>query len=134
MPSEMRRPGPIAIDGFAASLDLRLREAVKQTRHQTLPSKFLGFLRSVRRIVQPLMQSGAIVLTSLAIIVAIGVAPGTVQHPVATPDTPVAAPSSSSYFVLEGHDFLSRLPAEEFLASEGVQIADNQDTPLLAME
>jgi hypothetical protein len=134
MPSEMRRPGPIAIDGFSAALDLRLRAAVKQTRHQTLPSRLLGLLRSVRRVLQPLMQSGAIVLTSLAIIVAIGVAPGTLQRPIATANAPVDAPSSSSYFVLEGHDFLSRLPAEEFLASEGVQIADNQDTPLPAME
>lgn len=133
MPSEMRRPGPIAIEGYIDRLDLRIRDEAGRNRHASLPSPAHMAARRLRALLRPLLQSGAMVLTSLAVIVAVGVAPGTL--PTATHDnSSVAAPADPSSFIYEPNGFLDRIPDDEFLASEAVHVPDNPDTPQLGME
>lgn len=133
MPSEMRRPGPVNIQTFVSQLDLRLRDEVPSTHHTSLPTFVHRVAKDIRAFLAPVLQSGAMVLTSLAIIVAVGVAPGTLSAP-DTGSALLSAPSAPRMFSSEPHDFLDRIPKDEFLASEAVQVADNPDTPTLGME
>ncbi|MFZ0626422.1 MAG: hypothetical protein WAN34_07995 [Acidimicrobiia bacterium] len=133
MPSEMRRPGPVNIQTFVSQLDLRLRDEVPRTPHTSLPTFVHRVVKDIRAFLAPVLQSGAMVLTSLAIIVAVGVAPGTLSAP-DTGSAVLSAPSAPRMFSSEPHDFLDRIPEDEFLASEAVQVADNPDTPTLGME
>lgn len=133
MPSEMRRPGPVDIDFYVALLDRQLREEVSRVERRAIPLFILRIARVLKTALQPLMQSGAVVLTSIAVIVAVGVAPATMSDPPPT-DTPLADPGGNFEVVTNESSFYDRLPPDEFLAVESFQGADNRDTPHMEME
>ncbi|HSJ82536.1 MAG TPA: hypothetical protein VLA91_01815 [Acidimicrobiia bacterium] len=137
MPSEMRRPRTVDIADYVAALDRQLREEVVRTERRSLPQVFHRMARVLRTTLQPILQSGAIVLTSFAIIVAVGAAPASMRTP-PSPDTPLATPSRPAVVVGVSSEIRSNLPADEFLAvaeeSTSVQEADNSDMPPMTME
>ena len=136
MQSEMRRPGPIHIEGFVGALDLQLRDEVPRVRRRALPEMFHRFGRSLRSMLQPIFQSGAIILTSVAVIVAVGAAPASMRTPPPA-NTPVAAPSGPVLEPAGSTNLRDSLPPDEFLAAGDVftvQVADNQDIPRMEKE
>jgi len=133
MPSEMRRPGPVNIDLYVGLLDRQLREEVARTERRALPYFAQRLARVLKTALQPLMQSAAVVLTSIAVIVAVGVAPATMSDPPPA-DTPLATPGSNFTVVSDETSIHDRLPPDEFLAIESFQGADNRDTPQMEME
>lgn len=137
MPSEMRHPGPIKIERYIDTLDRQLRGELSQTRRTALPESFHRLARVVRSVLQPTLQSGAVILTSLAVIVAVGATPGSIRAP-APAHTALAAPSAALVIVSDGMRVRDRLPPGEFLtAAEEItinQVADNLDMPPMAKE
>jgi hypothetical protein len=133
----MRRPGPINIDDYVAALDLQLREEVARIERRTLPDGFHRVARAVKTVLQPILQSGAMVLTSIAVIVAVGAAPASMQTP-APVDTPLATPTEPRFAVTEEVQLRDSLPPDEFLvvADEftSVPLADNPDMPPMEKE
>jgi len=138
MPSEMRRPRTIDIDDYVAALDRQLREEVARIERRSLPQVFHRMGRVLRTTLQPILQSGAIVLTSFAIIVAVGAAPASMPTPPSPDTTPLATPSRPAVVVGVSSEIRSNLPADEFLAvaeePTSVQEADNLDMPPMTME
>lgn len=129
MPSEMRRPGPIDIESFVLALDRQLCEEVVRVERRSLPGVFHRLARTLRSVLQPILQSGAMALTSLAVIVAVGVAPATIRDP-GPVDAPLAAPTARLVVVTD-EQLQDRLPPDESLAAAvlpSVQVADNPDT------
>lgn len=135
MPSEMRRPAPIDVADYVAALDRQLREEAVRIERRSLPHAIHRLARVLRTALQPILQSGAIVLTSFAIIVAVGAAPASMRSP-APPETPLATPSQPEIVAGLGRDIRDNLPADEFLAiaDDSVQEADNPDTPPMTRE
>lgn len=137
MPSEMRRPGPINIEAYVSALDLQLREEVPRIERWALPEVFHRLARALKSVLQPILQSGAMVLTSIAVIVAVGAAPASMQIP-APVDTPLPTPTESQFAVIEGMSLQDKLPPDEFLAVAdeltAVQVADNPDMPPMEKE
>jgi hypothetical protein len=137
MPSDMRRPGAIAIDEFVAALDRQLREEVGRVDRWALPQVVHRFVRTLRAVLKPIVQSAAIVLTSFAVIVAVGAAPASMRNP-APAEQPLATPGQVQVLVDEGTQIRDNLPADEFLAvsdeSAAVQEADNLDMPPMTKE
>lgn len=135
MPSEMRRPAPIDVADYVAALDRQLREEVVRIERRSLPHAIHRLARALRTALQPILQSGAIVLTSFAIIVAVGAAPASMRSP-APPETPLATPSQPEIVAGIGRDIRDNLPADEFLAiaDDSVQEADNPDMPPMTRE
>lgn len=133
MPSEMRRPGAIHIDDYVARLDRQLREEVARVERRSLPGFVLRIARAAKTALQPLLQSGAVVLTSIAVIVAVGVAPATMRDP-APPETPLGSPANDFVVDTEESSIQDRLPPDEFLAVESFQPADNPDIPPMTAE
>lgn len=135
MPSEMRRPAPIDVADYVAALDRQLREEVVRIERRSLPHAIHRLARALRTALQPILQSGAIVLTSFAIIVAVGAAPASMRSP-APPDTPLATPSQPEIVAGIGRDIRDNLPADEFLAiaDDSVREADNPDMPPMTRE
>jgi hypothetical protein len=137
MPSEMRRPRTVDIDDYVAALDRQLREEVAGIERRSLPQVFHRIGRVLRTTLQPILQSGVIVLTSFAIIVAVGAAPASMPTP-PSPDTLLATPSRPTVVVGVSSAVRSNLPADEFLAVAdepvSVQEADNLDMPPMTME
>ncbi|HEX6145763.1 MAG TPA: hypothetical protein VF083_03230 [Acidimicrobiia bacterium] len=135
MPSEMRRPAPIDVADYIAALDRQLREEVVRFERRSLPHAIHRLARALRTALQPILQSGAIVLTSFAIIVAVGAAPASMRSP-APPETPLATPSQPEIVAGIGRDIRDNLPADEFLAiaDDSVQEADNPDMPPMTRE
>jgi hypothetical protein len=133
----MRRPRLIDIEDYVAALDRQLRDEVVRIERRSLPQVFHRIARVMKTALQPILQSGAILLTSFAIIVAVGAAPASMRTP-APPDTPLAAPSRPSIVMGVGREIRSNLPADEFLAvadeSPSVQEADNLDMPPMSKE
>lgn len=137
MPSEMRRPGPINIERYIDALDRQLSGELSQTRRSALPESFHRFARVVRSVLQPTLQSGAMILTSLAVIVAVGATPGSIRAP-APAHTALSPPSAALVIVSDGMTVRDSLPPGEFFtAAEEImvnQVADNLDMPLMAKE
>jgi len=137
MPSEMRRPRLIDIEDYVAALDRQLRDEVSRIERTSLPQVFHRIARVLKTAVQPILQGGAILLTSFAIIVAVGAAPASMRRP-APPDTPLATPSPPVTVVVAGREIRNNLPADEFLAVadvySSVQEADNLDMPPMSKE
>jgi len=137
MPSEMRRPRTVDIEDYVAALDRQLREEVASIERRSLPQVFHRIGRVLRTTLQPILQSGVIVLTSFAIIVAVGAAPASMPTP-PSPDTLLARPSRPTVVVGVSSAIRSNLPADEFLAvadePTSVQEADNFDMPPMTME
>ena len=137
MPSEMRHPGPINIERYTDALDRQLSSELSQTRRSALPESFHRFARVLRSVLQPTLQSGAMILTSLAVIVAVGATPGSIRAP-APPHTALAAPSAALVIVSDGMRVRDSLPPGEFLtAAEEITInqeADNLDMAPMAKE
>ena len=130
MPSEMRQPAAINVDDFVAALDARLRAEVGHTRRWAIPESLRHPVHALRTLARPMIQSGSMVLTALAVIIAVGATPATVSRTTEF-TTPLAAPTVSAEAAEESVAFITLLPAEEFLA---VQVADNPDTPSLTVE
>ena len=137
MPSEMRRPRSIGIEEFVASLDRQLREETVRIERKSLPHAVHRLARALRTALQPILQSGAVVLTSFAIIVAVGAAPASMRSP-APAHAPLATPSQPGFVAGIGREIRDNLPADEFLAvaddSISVQEADNLDMPPMTRE
>lgn len=137
MPSEMRRPPAIDLGTYVAALDRQLREEAVRIERKSLPHAVHRLARALRTALQPILQSGAVVLTSLAIIVAVGAAPASMRTP-APDDAPLATPSQPETVAGIGRDIRDNLPADEFLAvaddSTSVQEADNPDMPPMTRE
>lgn len=133
----MRRPLTIDIDDFIESLDRQLREQVKQTPRRPVPLTLIRIGRTLKTALQPILQSGAIVLTSFAIIFAIGAAPASMQSPAPT-NAPLATPTQPQFVLDLDREIRDNLPADEFLAvaeeSPSVQEADISDMPPMTME
>jgi hypothetical protein len=133
----MRRPRLIDIEDYVAALDRQLRDEVVRIERRSLPQVFHRIARVMKTALQPILQSGAILLTSFAIIVAVGAAPASMRTS-APPDTPLAAPSRPSIVMGVGREIRSNLPADEFLAvadeSPSVQEADNLDMAPMSKE
>ena len=126
MPSDMRRPATIDIDEFVMAMDARLRDEVGRTRRWMLPEAVKHPIKALKAAGKPVLQSGAMVLTALSVIIAVGVAPATLST--SQPENaPLAAPTITESVV----SFTDRLPVDDLLA---VQKADNLDTPLPAPE
>ncbi|MGH8914409.1 MAG: hypothetical protein ACRDZM_07835 [Acidimicrobiia bacterium] len=137
MSSEMRRPGAVNIKSYVAALDLQLREEAPRVDRRALPGAVLRLVRSLRSILEPILLSGAMVLTSVAVIVAVGAAPASMRVPPSS-EAPLATPGPPRAVVTEQVQLRDNLPPEEFLAvaeeSPSVQVADNLDMPPMEME
>lgn len=104
MPSEMRSPSGILLDRFVNDLDRYLREEAKRTPRRSLPQTWQRALQQLRVRMSGLVQGGAMALTSLAVILAIGIAPGTYETAPSAPEGVLAQPSSSSTLRLKAID------------------------------
>jgi hypothetical protein len=132
MPSEMRRPRAIHIEEYVTALDRQLRVEVIRMERRALPQVVHRFARVLKTALQPILQGGAIALTSFAVIMAVVAAPASMRTP--PPATPtLATPSQPGIVVDVVRDIRDNLPADEFLAvadeSTAVQEADNPDIP-----
>ena len=121
---EMRRPEVISVDAYVASLDARLRDEIPRIKRWVAPLWLRHPIETMKRNARPMLQGGAMVLTALAIIVAVGVAPATV-----TPghtETEIRAPTVSVDILVSNADLPDRLQTLNVLA---VQEPDIVDTP-----
>jgi hypothetical protein len=131
----MRRPGEIDIGTFVTALERQLRDEMRRLERRSLPRAFHRLARILRSVLKPVLQSGAMVLTSLAVIVAVGVAPATTTPPQPV-DAPLAAPSPQ-HVLVTSDQLLDRLPPEEFLvatAPTADQLADIPDRWWIELE
>jgi len=130
----MRRPGSINLEAYFAALDLQLRKEVHRLERRTLPGVFHRLARTIKSVMRPILQSAAVVLTSLAVIVTVGAAPASVRTP--PPTNSLATPAEPVTAVTEDLHIRDRLPPDEFLAVESVAVqeADNPDAPPMEME
>jgi hypothetical protein len=129
--SEMRKPEVPDLDRYKERLDARLREEVGKQNRVVFPGAFFKLGRYMKALVKPLVQSGAMAMTAIAVIIAISATPAaTVGDLVVPSETPLAAPDVDD---LEASDsqFVDYLPAEDVLA---LQKADNSDISGLGME
>ena len=120
MPSDMRRPATIDIDQFVLAMDAHLRDEVGRTRRWAIPEALKHPIKTLKAAGKPILQSAAMALTAVSVIIAVGVAPATLGS--LEPDAPLATPTISEPLV----SFTDHLPLEDLLA---VQLADNPDTP-----
>ena len=90
MHSEPRRPDSINLDRFIESLDERLRGEVKHTRRLVLPEGVRRLMRAFKIRALAFVQAGALALTAMAVIVAVGIAPSMRAQP--ADDSVLAAP------------------------------------------
>ncbi len=92
MHSEARRPTEINLDQFVDRLDARLRDELAVTRRVTLPTTINRWLQAFRIRTLAFIQGGAMAVTALAVMVAVGVAP-TIRSPdVAVSESPLSSP------------------------------------------
>jgi hypothetical protein len=135
MSYEMRRPGPIHIQGFIRSMDAILREETRRQARWGLPTGWHRLLGALKAVLRPVMQAGAMVLTSVAVIVAVGVAPASL--PGAPPvSTRLAVPTAKADFIV-GEVFMSgRQTAFVEVAAEPAEddTSDRPDTVRLILE
>ncbi len=75
MHSEARRPGDINLDRFVERLDARLRAEVTTIKRVSLPRSIYRALRAPKIRAMALLRGGAIVVTTLALMVAFGTYP-----------------------------------------------------------
>jgi len=127
----MRVPELPQLEQFKRTLDSRLRaEAAKQTR-VVFPRRILAVSRRLRALIKPLLQSGAMAMTAIVIIIAISAAPaattGDLEIPLASP---LAAPNVQALTNSDA-EFFDLLPADDVLA---VQKPDNSDIVAIGME
>lgn len=130
MPSEMRRPGAMHLDDYEDALERLLREEALSRRRRRVSGLLHRLARSFRSVLRPTLQSGAMVLTSLAVIVAVGVAPATMRDP-SPADAPLAAPSARSV-VVEAPRADLLVASDDLVAAVGVtaiRLGDIPDTP-----
>lgn len=114
MPSEVRRPTEIRLDRFVDRLDERLRDEAVKTRRARLPVGLHAMLRAVKVRALAVLQGGALALTALAVIVAVGVVPAMRPDGSTATNGPLAAPSltGESLTVMKGefHALAAALP------------------------
>lgn len=92
MRSDARRPSEIRLDRFVEQLDAHLREEAATIRRFALPESFHRLVRAVKVRALVLLQGGAMALTALAVLVAVGMAPAVTSPISASTSTPLAAP------------------------------------------
>lgn len=131
MLSEMRKPELPELDRFKANLDSRLRDEVGNQQRFILPGTLFRLGRYLRALVKPLLQSGAMALTAIAVIIAISATPAaTIGDLVVPAETPLAAPDVAAVDASD-HQFVDFLPQDDVLA---LQKADNSDIASVVME
>lgn len=131
MPSEMRRPEIPNLEHFYTILDGRLRTETLTTRRAISPRSLYAMLQAVRKLAKPVIQSAAMALTGLAVIIAVGATPASTSGDLAHSLTaPIAAPSEEA-LIESDRAFLDYLPEDDILA---VQEADIPDTMVLLTE
>jgi hypothetical protein len=127
----MRRPEIPNLDHFYTVLDSRLRSEATATTRIIPPRSLYALVHALRKLAKPLVQSAAMALTGLAVIVAVGATPaaksGDLAHSLTTP---IAAPSEEA-LAESDRAFLDYLPEDDILA---VQEADIPDTLVLLTE
>ncbi len=96
MHSELRRPSSIHLDRFVAALDERLRHEVRVTRRVLVPIAVTRLIRSLKIRSMAFVQGGALALTALAVMVAVGIGPAVNSQWHNGPSEPLAAPSIHS--------------------------------------
>lgn len=134
MPSEMRRPEIPNIDRFINRLDERLRLEAVHISRAVPPWGVTSLLHKMRKLIKPLAQSGAMAMTALAVIIAIGATPAATTGDLATPrSTPLAAPNETA-LVQSDRNFIDYLPADDILALTAIQEADISDTSIFEPE
>jgi len=92
MQSEARRPAEINLDQFVDRLDARLRDELAATRRVSLPTRFNRWLRAIKIRALAALQGGAMAVTALAVLVAVGVAPPIHPTDVAVSESPISSP------------------------------------------
>ena len=131
MPSEMRRPEIPNLDHFYTTLDSRLRSEAVVSRRTIPPRSLYALLHALRKLAKPLVQSAAMALTGLAVIVAVGATPAATSGDLAhSLTTPIAAPSEAA-LAESDRTFVDYLPKDDILA---VQEPDIPDTLVLLTE
>ncbi|HEY5890019.1 MAG TPA: hypothetical protein VIW94_04895 [Acidimicrobiia bacterium] len=131
MHSEMHTPEVPPMEHFKLTLDARLRIEVARQKRAIFPSAVTGLVHHLRSLIKPLLQSGAMAMTAIVVIIAISATPAATTGdneipraaPLAAPDVRTLVDSDSTF-----RDFL---PADDVLA---VQKPDNSDIAYLGME
>lgn len=123
MRSELRYPGEPNLELFVERLDRHLRAELRSTRRVSLPLRLQRALRALRTRAAILLRGGALVLTSLSILIAVGTAPAATPGSHASVDL-LQAPSLSepSVFTIKGAGQLASLDNDQLVfAGEDVR-------------
>ena len=127
----MRRPEPPEIDRYIEKLDRRLRDEVVSQRRFIVPSVITFVTRRLRALTKPLIQSGAMALTGMAVIIAISATPAATSGDLAIPiAAPLGAPDPAAIIESDSR-FIDYLPQDDIVA---VQEADNSDIAVAELE
>jgi len=131
MHSEMRIPEVPPMEHFKSTLDARLRVEITRQRRAIFPAAVRGLVHHLRSLIKPLLQSGALAMTAIVVIIAISATPAATTGDNETPRAaPLATPDVRS-LVDSDSTFRDYLPADDILA---VQKPDNSDIPFIGME
>lgn len=131
MHSEMRIPEVPSMEHFKSTLDTRLRIEVSRQRRAIFPSFATSLVHHLRMLIKPLLQSGAMAMTAIVVIIAISATPAATTGDNEIPSAaPLAAPDVRT-LVESDSTFRDFLPADDVLA---VQKPDNSDIVTLDME
>ena len=120
MHSEARRPAEINLDQFVDRLDARLRDELAVTRRVTLPTTINRWLQAFRIRALAFIQGGAMAVTALAVMVAVGVAPTIRSADVAVSESPLSSP------VVKVDSYLAEKLGASVLASSEIDTVDLQ--------
>lgn len=123
MHSEMRVPAAPQLEHFKATLDTRLRFEVAQQKRAIFPAALTALTHRLKMLVKPLLQSGAMAMTAIVIIIGISATPAAITGDL---DIPMAAPLSAPdarVLIESGASFLD-VPADDVLAipRDGIDI------------
>lgn len=121
MHSEARRPDHINLDRYVETLDERLRGEVGRIRRAILPDRVNRLIRAIKVRAFAIVQAGALALTAMAVIVAVGIAPTLTSETVPEESALVAAPAvrTESVVLLKAGDFEFAPNSATILAAEG---------------
>lgn len=121
---EMCHPDIPKTDRYIQVLDSRLRAEVATQRRIMMPRVLSVILHRLRALVKPLLQSGAMALTGIAVIIAISATPAANIGDGAGPLVgPLAAPNPDA-LVASDNQFIVGLPKNNVLAVQESDIFD----------
>jgi hypothetical protein len=129
--SEMRKPEVPELDRYKSQLESRLLAEIAIQRRVIFPDMFTSIARHLKALVKPLVQSGAMAMTAIAVIIAVSATPAANLGDLVVPaETPLAAPSADELQASDSQ-IVDYLPPEDVFA---MQIADNSDISPADME